>query len=182
MAAKPAGSADAGILIRKLTPADVPQYRPLRLEALRLHPEAFSSDYEEESQAPQETFALRMPPPPSQLVGAFLGDNTEDPRLVGMAGLIVQARAKLRHKAQLVGMYVAPPFRRNGVACALVRRVIDEAQALRLHVLLLGVTADNEPARQLYAQCGFRCYGVERQALYVAGSFYDEELMALRLT
>lgn len=169
-----------GFSIRRLIPADVAAYRPLRLEALRLHPEAFSSDFAWESQMTTADFVARMPQPPGGLFGGFAGDGTGEV-LAGIVGLVVQPRAKLRHKGLLVGMYVAPPHRRGGLARALVRHVIEQARAASLHVLQLGVTAGNESARRLYVQLGFQPYGVERDALCVDGRFHDEELMALRL-
>jgi len=167
--------------IRRLTHADAGTYRPLRLQALRLHPEAFSADFAGEAQMSAEAIAARMPSPPGGLFGGFVCDETGE-MLAGMIGLVVQSGVKLRHKGQVVGMYVAPPHRRGGLAAALLQHAIDQARAARLHMLRLGVTAGNEPARRLYARFGFRPYGVEPDALCVQGRFYDEELMALRLT
>ncbi len=180
MGAEPSGRpvSHPDVLVRRLTPADAPLYRPLRLEALRLHPEAFASDFADESQLSTEAFAARNPSPPSGLFGAFVGEE----RLVGMAGLVVPSRAKLRHKGLLVGMYVAAPFRRAGVGRALGERVVAEARAADLRVVQLGVTATNEAARRLYVQLGFRCYGVEADALCVDGVFHDDALMALWLS
>lgn len=179
MGAEPAGRpvAHPDVRVRRLTPADAPLYRPLRLEALRLHPEAFAGDFVEESRLSTEAFAARNPSPPSGLFGAF-----REERLVGMAGLIVSSRAKLRHKGLLVGLYVAAPFRRAGVGRALAARVLAEARAADLRVVQLGVTATNEAARRLYVQFGFRCYGVEVDALCVDGVFHDDALMALWLS
>lgn len=167
-------------LIRRLTQADVHLYRRLRLEALRLHPEAFASDFDSESQMSTADFAARMPSPPGGLFGGFAGSD-EGAELAGIAGLVVQPRAKLCHKGQLVGMYVTQRHRRAGLARALVQHVTDQARSAHLHSLLLAVTAGNEPARRLYTQLGFHPYGIERDALCVDGRFYDEELMALRL-
>ena len=45
--------------IRRLTPADVESYRDIRLEGLRLNPEAFGSSYEEERDRAAEEFVGR---------------------------------------------------------------------------------------------------------------------------
>lgn len=166
--------------IRRLTQADAETYRPLRLEALRLHPEAFSADFADEARMSPEAVAARMSSPPGGLFGAFVRNETGE-ALAGVVGLVVQLGAKLHHKGLLVGMYVAPPHRHGGVGGALVRHVIGQAHTARLHGLRLGVTVGNEPARRLYMQFGFRPYGVEPDAISVEGRFYDEELMALRL-
>lgn len=40
------------VTIRALTPADIPAYRDIRLESLRLHPDCFGANYEEQRQQP----------------------------------------------------------------------------------------------------------------------------------
>ena len=39
----------------------------------------------------------------------------------------------------------------------------------------------NQPARALYASCGFTSMGIKRRSLKVGARYYDEELMALDL-
>ena len=48
------------MLIRSLTATDAARYQPLRLRALREHPEAFASAFEEEQQLSLETVAKRL--------------------------------------------------------------------------------------------------------------------------
>ena len=48
------------MLIRSLTTTDAALYQPLRLRALREHPEAFAPAFEEEQQLPLETIANRL--------------------------------------------------------------------------------------------------------------------------
>ncbi|MDB5361713.1 MAG: hypothetical protein JWO51_3010 [Rhodospirillales bacterium] len=65
----------SGIEIRPLTRADAAAFRMLRLEGLRLAPEAFSAAYEDEIQRGDEDFAGRIPDaPPSAIFGAFQGE------------------------------------------------------------------------------------------------------------
>ncbi len=167
--------------IRKLTAADAALYRPVRLTALRLHPEAFSSDFADESQLPPDAFAARIPAPPGALFGGIVADLSGGERLVGTAGLSVQARAKLRHKGMLYGVYVDAAYRRSGVAHGLIEAVIAQARSVGLRVVQLNVTVGNHAARALYVAHGFRSYGVEPLALNVDGALHDEELMALPL-
>ena len=55
--------------IRRLERADLPIYRPVRLEALRRHPEAFLAAYEDELAEPLESYARMIPDPPSAVFG-----------------------------------------------------------------------------------------------------------------
>lgn len=168
-------------VIRPLLASEGELYRPLRLAALRQHPAAFSSDYAEEAQMSAANFAARMPPPPGALFGGFVRGANGAPALVGIVGLMVQARAKLHHKGMLFGMYVDPAFRRTGLGAALVESVIARARDAGLRVVHLTVTSTNHAARLLYARAGFRCCGTEPRALCIDGVLYDDELMALML-
>ena len=161
-------------VIRPLSSADAAQWRALRLEALRSYPTAFASAYEE---ALEQDLSARIPPPdsPSVLFGAFAGGA-----LSGSAGLHVWPGIKQRHKAELWGMYVAPPLHRRGVGSALLRAVIDHARA-RVAVVQLTVLQANSAAKALYSRFGFVSYGVEKRALRHQGTDHDDELMALDL-
>ena len=50
-----------------------------------------------------------------------------------------------------------------------------------LALIQLSVESTNEPAKSLYTSFGFQTYGIERQAIFVDGDYFDEELMALKL-
>lgn len=162
-------------LIRLLRPADAADYRPLRLQALRDHPEAFGASHEDEAARSLDMTARRLDGGPLNCVfGAFAGEN-----LIGTAGFIVPDRSpKSRHKGLLVGVHVAPARRGHGLGRALVTAVIDHARA---HVVLLqaAVGVANAPALRLYESLGFRHYGREDKALLVDGVFIDEALIVL---
>jgi len=162
-------------MIRRLERADLADFRRVRLDALRLHPEAFGSSYEEEAQEALAEFA-RFIAPPSATFGGFAGDW-----LVGIAGLHVSPRLKQRHRGKLVGVYVDAAFRRAGLARGLAETVIGAARQAKLRSLSLAVTVGNAAARRLYVGLGFQSYGIERRTLLVNGVLHDEELMALDL-
>jgi ribosomal protein S18 acetylase RimI-like enzyme len=160
-------------VIRPLRQDDLPLYRPVRLEALRQHPDAFGSSFEEEQ---DDDLTRMIGAGPSVTLGGFVGEA-----LAGIAGLVVSPRLKQRHKGHIVGVYVVRSCRRTGLAGALLDRLIQEARASGLVQLTLSVTVGNEAARRLYQDAGFTAYGVEPRSLRVGGVFLDEELMALRL-
>jgi RimJ/RimL family protein N-acetyltransferase len=168
-------------VIRILGAADAAAFREIRLEALRLSPEAFGSSVEEEQARTAADFTLRVAPePPDAVFGAFLDDTD----LVGIAGFRVERSAKRRHKSLLWGMYVRPAARGQGVATTLVQRVIEHARGLPgIELIQLAVTADNPAARALYDRGGFVPYGLERRALRLGPADYrDDELRVLDLT
>lgn len=166
--------------IRPLTKADAAAYRALRLEGLRLTPDAFSAAYEDEILRSDEDFARRIPDaPPSAIFGAF-----RDGALVAMTGFLVHAGRKERHKGMIWGVYVSPAGRGQGLAKRLLQAAVNRARTVEgLEILQLGVGVMNEAAKAVYAAAGFEVYGVERKALKLAdGCYVDEELRMLELT
>lgn len=158
--------------LRPLVPSDARAFRDLRLEALAGVPEAFGSSYEEEVARSLDDFRAMIPEGgPGRIFGGWSGD-----RLVGMAGFAVQGRLKARHKGVMWGVYVQPDLRGQGLGEALVRQVVTHAAA---HVIVLeaAVGLSNTGARRTYHKLGFRPYGLERKALRVGDTFYDEELL-----
>jgi ribosomal protein S18 acetylase RimI-like enzyme len=162
--------------IRRLDGMDAHILRPLRLAALRLHPEAYSTAYEEEVQVPIDDLARRLLLPPATMFGGFVGHS-----LVGMTGLIQEMRAKTRHKATVFSVYVEAAHRGGGLGGALVEAAISHAHAAGVRMLHLTVTVGNDAARRLYEQLGFRSIAIEPRALLVNGTFYDDEHMIMDL-
>ena len=50
-----------------------------------------------------------------------------------------------------------------------------------LAVIHLGVESTNKRAKSLYASFGFETYGIEKQAIFFNGEYFDEDLMGLQL-
>jgi len=162
--------------VRPLGLADAENYRRVRLESLRLHPEAFGADYGEEVEQDPAQFAKRLTIPGFTRFGGFA-----DAELVGLAGLQMRSGSKECHKAYLFSMYVNAAHRRSGLAQRLVEAVISGARDAGAVLVHLSVTVGNAPAQRFYRRMGFTVYGVERRSLRVGGRFLDEELMALDL-
>jgi len=163
------------ILIRTLEPPDAEEFRKLRLEALTVAPEAFGASYEEDAALSLDTIRARLSAHPNVVFGAFA-----DHALIGMAGFVVYDRMKARHKGLLWGVYVKAEWRGHQVGKRLVQCVLDHASR---HVMILeaAVGLANDGARRTYHGLGFKPYGVQRKALRVGDTFYDEELLYLDL-
>jgi RimJ/RimL family protein N-acetyltransferase len=156
-------------LVRELHASDAEAYRDIRLEALRLHPDAFASTYEAEAAEPLGRFCDR-----SAKGGRFGGFMNE--RLVGVGGFLGHDTPRLRHKGVLVGMYVREPERGAGLADAIVNAIIDYARP-RVELLQLSVATTNGRAIRFYERIGFRTYATEPRALKVDAGYIDEFLM-----
>ena len=164
--------------IRRLTPEDAVAYRALRLRALREHPEAFGSSYEEEQGKSADWAARRL----GNNEGFFLGAFSDAAALIGAVGLQLEQRHKLRHQGKVIGMYVAPEFARRGVGRALIEALVSQARAIdHLESLRLTVTSAHAHVGKLYRSAGFVECGREPRALKLDGRDYDKTLMFLDL-
>jgi RimJ/RimL family protein N-acetyltransferase len=163
----------ADIATRRLLPPDAARYRDIRLEALKLSPEAFGSTFAAEHAAPLTWFADRLER--SVVFGAFDGAD-----LVGTAGFFIRQGRKEAHKGALWGMYVRLGARKAGVGRQLVEAVIDHASHC-VELVQLTVVSGNKPARRLYDSLGFIEYGIEKNSLKQDGRYWDEVLMAKSL-
>ena len=164
--------------IRTLTPDDASQYRELRLRALREHPEAFATSYEEEQVRSISEFAQKLTPGPQHItLGAY-----NEGQLVGIVTLTRPiSKPKLRHRATIAAMYVVPEARKQRLARRLLNESLSIAGEWGVSDVALAVAVGNDSARKLYASAGFVSYGIEPHCLCVDGRFYDAEWMNLRL-
>ncbi|HET7658677.1 MAG TPA: GNAT family N-acetyltransferase [Bacillales bacterium] len=157
--------------IRQLKAADAVKNRMLRLEALQNKPEAFSASYEEELAYPIETYIDRLDSETSFTFGAFEGEE-----LFGIATLVKESRAKLKHRSSIVGMYVSHKKRGLGAGRKLMEAAIGKAKELEsIEQIHLCVISENEPARRLYDSLGFEVYGTDKHAMKIGDHYYDEE-------
>ncbi|WP_165982224.1 GNAT family N-acetyltransferase [Dankookia rubra] len=167
-------------IIRAFTLAEAAAFREIRLEALRLHPDAFGATFEEEASRDVACFAAGMPQdPPDAILGAWLPGEAAPQ---AMAGLHAEPRRKLAHKGQVWGVYVRRVARSQGLGRLLLERTIAVARDAGLETLRLTVSAEAVAAHALYVALGFRAYGTDPRGLKLGpGQYVDEVLMALDL-
>jgi ribosomal protein S18 acetylase RimI-like enzyme len=166
------------IMIRTLTPADVPAYRILRLAALQEQPPAFGTLAAKEEKLPIESLAARLQESEdTYILGAFANDV-----LVGIIRFARFDEANEKHRGLMAGLYVQPDWRRRGIARSLATAVLvrarQDADLRRIH---LTVVTAQDAAIQLYKSLGFGIYGTEHEAFSNQGRFYDEHLIELLL-
>lgn len=170
----------AAPLIRMLSAADTAAYRAQRLRMLREHPQAFRSSAAAEADRPDAWFAARLTQDATGghlFLGAFAAQE-----LIGSVGLAFEDRAKTRHTATLIGMYVAAEHGGRGVGAALLAACLAAARAHPgLELVLLTVTSTNAAAIRLYERAGFVIYGVEPRSMKIGGDYFDKTMMWLAL-
>ena len=163
--------------IRILAAADAGELFRLRRAALLDLPFAFLASPEDDLASSQDAAAQLLKQAPGSVVfGAF----TE--RLVGMLGLYRAGPAKAAHKGNIWGMFVLPQWRRQGLAKRLLEAVITHARTIEGIVSVrLSVSESAFAARRLYEGAGFKCWGVEPDAIRLQGRSECDYHLALSI-
>ena len=165
--------------IRPLTEADAAEYRALMLQAYELAADAFTSTAQERAVEPLGWWVQRIADPEQlrRAFGAFV-----DGALAGTVAIEYSAKPKTRHKALVIGMYVVPVQRGQGLARALLDRAIEHARARGgVLALQLTVTDGNAEAIGLYRSVGFEAFGREPMAIYTGSGFKAKLHMQMSL-
>ncbi|KMK84915.1 GNAT family N-acetyltransferase [Pectobacterium brasiliense] len=161
----------ATFVVRHIGNSDIDDFRRVRLEALKFHPEAFGASFEEESQKPETFFAERL-----RLNLVFGGYDLQD-RLQGIVGVSGNTAPKLCHVAMIWGMYVRAEMRGTGLSRSLLEAALQAS--CNAKTVKLSVAATNKSAQALYCSFGFREWAIDTAALYIDGEYHDEILMRL---
>ena len=162
--------------IRRIRADESVPLRALRLQALADAPMAFGSTLAREEAFTDQIWRER----------ARHGAAGEDrvtfvaeagDRWVGLAtGIKETSGDPPRERFALVGMFVVPGARGQGVGSALVEAVTDWARDRGAPRVYLGVTLTNWSAIRLYQRCGFRPTG-DRQPLDHTPTVLEMELV-----
>ncbi|WP_376709757.1 GNAT family N-acetyltransferase [Pseudochrobactrum lubricantis] len=157
------------VTIRQLVPDDFAIMREIRLEALQLHPEAYSSAYEDWVKFSEADWRAKLSTP---VFAAFDGE-----RPVGLIGLWPQAGARTAHRAIVVMVYVKSEMRGQGIAQKLMQVVEAYARDNGFTQLELSVLAENKTAWQLYLREGYTEFGRRPNWISLNGEMFDEVMM-----
>ena len=161
-------------MIRTLNDKDLDDFLKIRMDSLRLQPEAFGASFSEKPDRRQTKADLKAKNAENFILGYF-----EAAQLIGMLGMIRFPRQKMRHKATIWGMFVYPEYRGKGIGRQLMEEAIKRAEQLEgLEKINLSVINVQQNALKLYQKLGFEAYGEEKNSLKVIGRHYHEIFMS----
>jgi ribosomal protein S18 acetylase RimI-like enzyme len=159
--------------VRTLHTQDAADFQHVFLRALREHPEAFGVSVSEQEAQSLTTLADWFGSPDSRYYGAYTGNT-----LVGIMAMQRYQRSKMKHRAGIGPMYVAPEVRGQGIGKRLLEQGLSDARLWQgLKDVVLAVTVGNEAARKLYMSAGFTPYSVDPRLLQIDGRYFDVEWM-----
>lgn len=142
------------LTVRRLekTDVDLEIFKTLRLEALKTHPEAYASGYDDWVTLDQSGWYARMDDVFIQV--AF---NQNDP--IGMMAVHVSPRSRFAHRGTMVMVYLRDTARGSGAAKAMLDACARCAKDAGLTQLELSVSAANARAQGFYLREGFVQFG-----------------------
>lgn len=131
-----------------LKPDDSIEYRNLRLESLKLHPDAFASKYEQEAKRDKLFFEKQIEEGSRKniMLGAYDGSA-----LIGLCGLVETEEDTF----EIIQMYVRRQYTGLRIGHALLEHAKGYLKAYNKTILALTVHADNPRAISTYTRGGF---------------------------
>jgi ribosomal protein S18 acetylase RimI-like enzyme len=164
------------ILIRSICETEVAEFKALRLEALRTSPEAFGTDFEEDSRHPDSTWVERVRKAVHDSDGSIVVADAGT-ELAGMVGVYRNQGAKCRHAAGIWGVFVRPQYRGQKLGQRMIESAMQWCRSREIRIVRLTVAVHNAPAIKCYETCGFSMSGTSPEEIRVGDKYFDELLM-----
>jgi len=139
------------IVIEPITPQNAFVFKAVRLRALQDARYAFGSTYAKEAQFADSEWLARVERMNGERGVGFLAMDGQT--VCGLVGSFLDPTDPTR--ANLVSMWTADNYRRQGVGRGLVEEILKWAQTRNAHTLVLMVTSNNDRAIRFYERLGF---------------------------
>jgi len=168
----------SNIQIVKLMPEEWRAYKDLRLEALLMEPQAFSSRYTDAIQQPDSYWQERLTEVRNGKEFWLLFAKEND-RLIGMVGAYCKEESNV---VEIISVYVTKSKRGQGVATSLMEAILAEVGSKGIfRKAELAVNADQIQAIALYKHFGFKIIE-EKTGVMGNGNSYSEYIMEKKLS
>lgn len=139
-----------GVTIRRVSPADWPTLRDLRIRSLRDAPQAFGQSVDD---------ALRQSDADWTHMARQASAGDRRTWLIALAGGVpvgvVQGRRRPPSDLLVFSMWVDPGYRHHGIGSVLIGGVVDWGRTWGAAHVVLWVFAANEAAIRFYQRLGF---------------------------
>ena len=151
--------------IRRVRAADARDYRAVLIEALIVHPDCFSDDYNNEVSRPLSDIEQELER--GGIFGIWFGGV-----LVGIGSGTVCSASKRRHCGIVRNLYVREQYRRRGFARSLLKEIVSYA-CENVDQMEAQIPSECENAVHLFEQFGFRLCGLLPRGLKVGNEELD---------
>lgn len=163
------------IKITTLDISDWAEYKALRLKALQDAPMAFTDTLDEAVKNVNEHWIGHLKAEDNNSINLFAQKRD---KLVGMIAALFDKREKMKHVAEIVGVYVDPEYRGNGIGSLLMTEIINKIKKRsEIKKINLSVITTQKAAVALYKKFGFKIAGELHQERFLDDKYYDMYLM-----
>lgn len=156
-----------------LQPERWKEFRDLRLEALKLHPQTFVSLFEEEvefSPSQWQSFLIQ-----DKYEYLFVQDRNRN--LVGMGALVWHPGKKYVHMAELGSVFIKSEFRRQKAFTQLFNSLEAVGKQRDLEKLISYCATGNVSSVSAYVKNGFKIVGNLSKQMKNNGEYIDEYIL-----
>jgi ribosomal protein S18 acetylase RimI-like enzyme len=161
----------SGLRVEVLTEDEWPRLQSIRLTALGEDPPAFLFSHEKEA-------TYLEPEWRQEFSRGQWNIMVSDHKDIGLLG-VTREDTMSEQECYLEYLWVAPGFRRTGMASLLLRMVLTRLKASGVHTVWLYILDGNEPAMRLYRRFGFQ--GTNERVELPDHPAGGEELLKLNL-
>jgi len=165
------------IEFRKLQRKESNSYRELRLECLKMFPENFGSNYQDEKEKDKLFFQpyIENSSTDNSLIGGF--DNE---KLIAICGFHRYEAEKTKHRGTIIQVYVNPEYQGKNIGLDILKSTLNKAfQKDGIEQIELGVVTTNGGAEKIYKKIGFNEYGVQKNYLKIGNKYFDHKMMVI---
>ena len=137
----------SGSRVEVLTEDEWPRLQSIRLTALHQDPSAFLFSHEKEESYGEQEWS-------QELSRGQWNIMVSDHKDIGLLG-VTREETMSEQECYLEYLWIAPEFRRDGVAALLLETVLARLRASGVHTVWLYILDGNYPAMRLYQRFGF---------------------------
>ncbi|MEO1278321.1 MAG: GNAT family N-acetyltransferase [Planctomycetota bacterium] len=168
---------DDGIEVRRLGPEHAEAYVEVRQRMLREEPWSFGSSPADDLDRERRLTRDLLTSADWAYVAAVDADA-----IVSTARLFRTNRPKQAHAAAIVSVWTDPAHRGRGLGKRVLLEAFEVARGWPgIERIELSVSARCDPARRLYESLGFKCWGVQPDAMRIGGESAAEYYMQVAL-
>jgi L-amino acid N-acyltransferase YncA len=148
------------------------EFKNLKIEGLTTDPSAFTQTLSDVKNSPDTDW--KMP-----LGKALKGENAiifaeYKGKLIGIGGVHLFSREKVKHNASLESLYVSPEYRRKGIAKEIVKRELEFlAKSPEIKMAFAEIFSSQTASLVLHKELGFEVVGTIKDFMQWEGKYYD---------
>ncbi len=169
-------------MIRLLNLNDLDSFQEIRALSLKINPLSFGTAFEERRDRKILERNWKAKKEDEHFIMGYFEENEEGNSLVGFMGCIRLPKIKMRHKVEIMGVFVHPDYRGRKIGEQLLQSCIGRIRGIEgVEKINLTVSLPSIGALKLYQKVGFVEFGREENSMIWEGQRITTIYMSLKL-